>query len=67
MQQKIVAILLDIFPNIQFAMTTQSSDVLADLPDEYTFLRNILVDLKEGDNLNNKLNAEFYRRIAEIR
>ena len=34
-QQKIVAILLDIFPNIQFVMATQSSDVLADLPNEY--------------------------------
>lgn len=34
-QQKIVAILLDIFPNIQFVMATQSSDVLANLPNEY--------------------------------
>lgn len=34
-QQKIVAILLDIFPNIQFVMATQSSDVLANLPDKY--------------------------------
>lgn len=30
------------------------------------FLRNVFVGLKEGDNLSNKPNAEYYKRIAKM-
>lgn len=30
------------------------------------FLRNIFIGLKEGDNLSNKSNAEYYKRIAKM-
>lgn len=30
------------------------------------FLKNVFVGLEEGDNLSNKLNAEYYKRIAKM-
>ena len=30
------------------------------------FLRNVFVGLKEGDNLSNKSNVEYYKRIAKM-